>query len=115
MTDNQRTIDDIRADMAANRVKIGVSSADLRETLNPKNIAKAGLDEAKQFAKAEYESAKAQFVGPDGGADIKRIAIIGGAVLGAVVFFATLNSIGHRRQLAKASRLVLEAAEAAAR
>lgn len=110
MPDNQRTIDDIRAEMAANRVKIGVSATELRESLSPKNLVKSGIDEAKQFAKAEYDAAKAQFVDVDGGVKMKRLLIIGGAVLGAVVFTIALNSASHRRQLAAVSRKAIEAA-----
>ncbi|MEZ5085344.1 MAG: DUF3618 domain-containing protein [Tessaracoccus sp.] len=109
MADKQRTIEEIRAEMAANRVNVGVSAAQLREAVNPKNIAKSGIEDAKQFVKAEYDAAKAQFVEADGGVNIKRVLIIGGAVLGAVVFFATLNSISHRRQLANVSKRALEA------
>ncbi|MDF1488551.1 DUF3618 domain-containing protein [Tessaracoccus caeni] len=111
MPDKQRTIDEIRAEMAANRVNVGVSASQLRESINPKNIAKSGIEETKQFIKGEYDAAKAQFVDTDGSVNLQRVLIIGGAVLGAVVFFATLNSIGHRRQLAKFKKLAIEAAQ----
>jgi len=110
MPENQRHIDEIRAQMAANRVSVGVSATNVRESLSPKNIAKNGIEETKEFIKGEYASAKAQFVEADGSMNLQRVLVIGGAVLGAIVFFATLNSIGHRRQLAKARKLVLEAA-----
>ncbi|HMR47782.1 MAG TPA: hypothetical protein PKE40_01340 [Arachnia sp.] len=110
MPDDRRHIDDIRAQMAANRVSVGVSAANLRESLSPKNIAKSGIEETKEFLKGEYTSAKAQFVEADGSVNLQRVLVIGGAVLGAIVFFATLNSIGHRRQLGKARKLLLEAA-----
>ena len=72
MPEKERTIDEIRAEMAANRIKVGVSAANLRESVDPKNLVHNGIEETKEFVKGEYASAKAQFVEPDGTVNLQR-------------------------------------------
>ena len=67
------------------------------ESVKPQNIARAGVDQAKQFAKAEFDNVASQVRDEEGGWRTDRLIAIGGAVLGLVVFAVTINSIANRR------------------
>lgn len=107
---NQRSIDEIRADLARNRVRVADSVGGAAAAANPKRLAKEGADQAKDFVQAEFIAAKKQFV-DEQGVNIKRVMIIGGAVLGLVVFAVTVRSITGRRdkQLERELRKAIEA------
>lgn len=92
----QRPVADIRADLARNRARLADALGDVVEETHPKNIAKRGINQAKGFVSDEFQAAKSQFV-DDEGIRLNRVLAIGGAVLGAVVFFVTINTIANKR------------------
>lgn len=92
-----RSVEDIRADLAANRQKLTESLGQVVDDMQPKNIAKRGLDQARDFAVTEANLIKNWFVGPDG-LRMDRVAMVGGAVAGVLVFATTMNSISKRRK-----------------
>lgn len=94
-----RTVEDIRAEMANNRSSLQSSFADLRESVEPKNLIKSGVDDAKTFARAEFDSFKRQFVDEEGRVRTQRVLAIAGAVAGAVALVVTLNALSGRREL----------------
>ena len=97
MSNGSRTVDEIRADLAAARAKLAQATSDAVEAVKPQNIARAGVDQAKQFAKAEFDAVASQVRDEEGGWRTDRLIAIGGAVLGLVVFAVTINSIANRR------------------
>lgn len=107
---NQRSIDEIRAELARNRVRVADSVGEVAASANPKRLAKEGADQAKGFVQAEYTAAKQQFV-DEQGLNIKRVLVIGGAVLGLVAFAVTLKAISGRRdkELERSLRKAIEA------
>ncbi len=107
---NQRSIDEIRADLARNRVRVADSVGEAAASANPKRLAKEGADQAKGFVQAEFTAAKQQFV-DEQGINIKRVMVIGGAVLGLVVFAVTVRAISGRRdkELERNFRKAIEA------
>lgn len=94
--DKARSVAEIRADLARNRAQVAESVSELIDEVNPKNVAKRSVESAKTFAATEFEAAKAQ-VKDEHGWRTDRLMIIGGAILGVVVFAITLNSISHAR------------------
>lgn len=94
--DKARSVSEIRADLARNRAHVADSVGEFVAEVNPKNIARRGVDSAKSFAATEFESVKSQ-VKDEHGWRTDRLMIIGGAVLGVVVFAITLNSIANAR------------------
>lgn len=96
-TGSQRSVEEIRADLAASRAKLAQAASDAVEAAKPRNIARAGVQEVKQFAKTEFDSVKAQMRNEEGGWRTDRLLAIGGAVVGLVVFAITVNSIANHR------------------
>lgn len=103
-----RTVDEIRVDLAANRAKLANATSEAVESMKPKNIAKESAQQVKQFAKTEFEHATSQFKDETGGWRRDRLLMIGGAVLGAVVFFVAVSQVASRRTLATQARRALE-------
>lgn len=103
-----RSVEQIRADLAANRAKLSEATADLVESMKPANLAREGVDQVKQFVKTEFESVTAPLRDEDGGWDLNKLLIVGGAVLGVIAFAVTLNSVANRRVLTTAQRRALE-------
>lgn len=95
----ERTVEDIRAEIASSRQGLKSSFAELRESVEPKNIAKKGVEDVKQFALGEFEQAKAQFVDTEGKLRTKRVLAIAGAVVGTVALVVTLNVLSNRAQI----------------
>lgn len=96
MDKKERSVEDIRAELAENRAKLRVSIGDFQESIKPRNVLKSGVDDVKQFAKAETEEAKKQFVDEEGNLRTKRVLAIAGAVVGAVAFVVTVNVLAKR-------------------
>ncbi len=103
-----RSVEQIRADLAANRAKMSDATADAVESMKPANLAREGVDQVKQFAKTEFDSVTAPLRDEDGGWDLNKLLIVGGAVLGVIAFAVTLNSVANRRVLTTAQRRALE-------
>lgn len=94
--DKSRSVSEIRADLARNRAHVTESLTEFIDEVNPKNVAKRGMENAKSFAATEFDAVKAEFK-DEHGWRTDRLVIIGGAVLGIVVFAITLKSISHAR------------------
>ncbi len=107
-----RTVEQIRADLAANRAKLVDATNEAVEALKPQNIARESVAQAKQFARSEFDNATSQFRDEKGGWRRDKLLLIGGAVLGAVVFAVTLSRVANQRQLNTAARKALEASRA---
>ena len=90
-------VQQLRADLAANRARLVGATNDVAEAIKPQNIAKESVAQVKQFAKAEFESVASQVRDDEGGWRTDRLIAIGGAVLGIVVFVVTINTIANRR------------------
>ena len=95
----ERTVEDIRAELAGTRANLKTSVAGLRESVEPKNVAKQGVADVKQFAQAEFNEAKKQVVDEEGRIRTRRIAAIAGAVVGIVAFAVTVNALANRREM----------------
>ena len=52
MSNGSRSVDEIRADLAAARAKLAQATSDAVESVKPQNIARAGMDQAKQDRKS---------------------------------------------------------------
>lgn len=101
-----RTAAEIQADLAATRQQLASSVEGLMHDIQPKNIAKRAVDDAKTFVGAEYQNVKQQVKDEDGWR-VDRLIAIGGAVLGAIAFVATIRGIvraSRRRAVAAADR-----------
>lgn len=103
-----RSVEQIRADLAANRAKLSDATADLVESMKPANLAREGVEQVKQFVKTEFDSVTSPLRDEDGGWDLNKLLIVGGAVLGVIAFAVTLNSVANRRVLTTAQRRALE-------
>lgn len=98
MAKNTR-VEEIRSEMARTREQLKSSVADFRESIEPKKVIKRSVDDAKAFAKTEFQQAKAQFVAEDGSLRTKRVLAIAGAVAGVVAFAVTMSVISKKRQI----------------
>ncbi|GAA4899335.1 hypothetical protein GCM10025789_16910 [Tessaracoccus lubricantis] len=103
-----RSVDEIRVDLAANRAKLANATSEAVESMKPKNIAKESVAQVKQFAKTEFEAATTSFKDEHGAWRTDRLLMIGGAVVGAVVFFMAVSSVANRRTLASQARRAIE-------
>lgn len=97
-------VEQLRADLAANRARLVGATNEATEALKPQNLAKESVSQVKQFAKAEFDTATSSFRDADGDWNYQRLALIGGAVIGALVFFTTLNSVANHRRIGVAAK-----------
>lgn len=101
MTDSKdkptpRTKAQIEADLAAARARLTGNVEDLIDQVHPNRMKQRQIAKFKELAKAEADSAKAQFVNEDGSPRVERLAIIGGALAGLVTFIVSLRMIVKR-------------------
>ncbi|WGT46429.1 DUF3618 domain-containing protein [Tessaracoccus lacteus] len=97
-------VQQLRADLAANRARLVGATNEVAEAIKPQNIAKESVAQVKQFAKAEFDTATSSLRDERGQWNYEKLLVVGGAVVGAVVFFATLNSVAKRRAVSVAAR-----------
>lgn len=93
--DAQPTIEELKAEAAANRARLTESVGALAEELQPRNLAKATFEDAKTFVSSEFENAKSQ-IKDEYGWRVDRLIAVGGAVLGVVTFVLTVRAIVNR-------------------
>ena len=74
----------------------------------PQNIAKEGIEQVKTFARTEFDTATASLRDERGGWKLDKLLLVGGAVVGVIVFAVTLNQVATRRSLASAARKAIE-------
>lgn len=103
-----RSVEQIRAELAANREKIVDATNEVIEAVKPQNIAREGIEQAKQFAKAEFESVTSPLRDEEGAWHLDKLLIAGGAVLGVIIFAVTLNSVAKHRVITTAQRRAIE-------
>lgn len=95
-TNKSRTVAELREELAANRAKLVSDVSDFVSEVHPKNMAKRSLENAKGFVSEEFRTVKRQ-VQDENGWRVDRLTVIGGAVLGIVVFAVTINAVANRR------------------
>ncbi|MFC7620462.1 DUF3618 domain-containing protein [Microlunatus sp. GCM10028923] len=94
----ERTRDQIEADLAAARARLGHSVEQLIDQVHPTRIKQRQIAGLKDWVTAEVENAKAQFVNEDGKVRTERLAVIGGAVAGFVTFVVIVRAIVRKRK-----------------
>lgn len=93
--ETDRSVEEIRAELARNRAAISTAAADLVEEYKPRNIAKRSFEEAKGFVAGEFRAAKSQ-IHDEHGWRTDRLIVLGGAVLGVALFALTMTAITRR-------------------
>ena len=104
----ERSVEEMRADLAKNRAKMTGAIGDGKEAIRPQNIAREGIEQVKTFAKTEFDTATASLRDERGGWKLDKLLLVGGAVVGVIVFAVTLNQVATRRSLASAARKAIE-------
>lgn len=89
-TADPRSMSEIESDISASQSRIAAGVEEIVEQVQPSRVKERVTDEARSFANSEFDRAKQQFVGSDG-LRWKRVAAIGGAVLGTVLFVVVLR------------------------
>lgn len=92
---DNRTADQIRADIAARRARISANVEGFVEEVHPQALKEKAVDDAKAFASREFETAKQQ-IKDEAGWRIDRLVVFGGAALGVVTFLLTIRAIVNR-------------------
>lgn len=101
-----RTAEQIRRDIAAARARVSANVEQLVEEVHPTSIKDRAVGQARTFAQAEFNSAKAT-IKDEAGWRLDRVLAVGAAVAGVVAFLLTVRAIGGARQQSiarKASR-----------
>lgn len=93
---SHRTRSQIEADLAVNRARLSEALEGLVDQVHPARIKERAITDVKTLVTGEFNNAKSQFVGKGGAVRVDRVAMIGGAVVGAVVFIAVLRKIARR-------------------
>lgn len=94
MADNiTRSKADIEAEISAARERLADNVAGLINQVHPKAIVQRGIDDARDFAAAEFASAKSQVVDDTGQLRTDRVLLLGGAVAGLITFIVLVRNI----------------------
>ncbi len=92
----ERTRSEIEADLAAARIRLGHSVEQLIDQVHPTRIKQRQIAGLRDWASAEFDNAKSQFVDEQGRVRTERLAAIGGAVAGFVTFVLIVRAIRKR-------------------
>lgn len=104
----QRSKAQLERDIAAARARLAGNIETLITEAHPKTVINRGVDEAKAFVVGEVKhtttQTKAQFVTEEGEPRWGRIAVIGGAIAGAITFLMTIRAIVTKARKGKAKK-----------
>ncbi len=92
-----RSRSDIEAEIAAARARLAGNVEDLITTVHPQAVKTRAVNDAKEFAAQELNTARSQFVDDFGNYKWERIAYLAAAVVGTVALIGVLRSIVRRR------------------
>ena len=95
MAEGTRSKEQIQAEIAAARARLASNVEGLITQAHPKAVAARTVQDAKAFAAAQFQAAKAQFVAVDGTPRTTRLAALAVAVLGGVAFLMVARSIAR--------------------
>lgn len=95
MADGTRSKEQIQAEIAAARARLASNVEGLITQAHPKAVTARTVQDAKAFAATEFESAKSQFVAPDGSPRLTRIGALAAAVVGSIAFLVVVRSIAR--------------------
>lgn len=92
-----RSAEQIRRDIAAARARVSAQVEQLVEEVHPTTVKDRAVDQARAFAQAEFDSAKAT-IKDEAGWRVDRLLAVGAAVAGVVAFLLTVRAVGNRRR-----------------
>jgi len=87
---------DIEAEIAAARSRLASNVEDLITTVHPQAVKTRAVNDAKDFAATELNSARNQFVDEFGNYRWDRIGYLAAAVVGSVAFVGVLKALFRR-------------------
>lgn len=87
-----RTRAEIEADVTAARDRLAANLAELINQVHPKAVVRNTVNDACDFVGGEFQQLKDQLV-DEHGLRIRRVALLGAAVVGAVTFGVIVRSI----------------------
>lgn len=102
-----RTAEQIRRDIAAARARVSANVEQLVEEVHPTSVKDRAVGQARSFAQAEFNSAKAT-IKDEAGWRLDRMLAVGAAVAGVVVFLLTARAIGGARKKSIAKKALKE-------
>ncbi len=96
MAESTRTKSEIEADIEAARERLAEGVASLINQVHPKAMAHRAAVDVRERAGIQFRALRGQLVKPDGNLNTSRVALLGGAVVGAVAFFGVVRSLLRR-------------------
>lgn len=91
-----RNRSDIEAEIAAARARLAGNVEELITAVHPQAVKTRAVNDAKDFAAQELNSARSQFVDDFGNYKWERIAYLAAAVVGTIALVSVLKSIVRR-------------------
>ncbi|MGJ3510038.1 DUF3618 domain-containing protein [Enemella sp. A6] len=92
MAAEQRSPEQIEADLAAARARMSANISQLINEIHPKIIKQRQMDEAKDALRREFAFYKSQII-DDNGPRYDRIVVFGGALAGITTFLLIIRGI----------------------
>lgn len=92
-----RTRQQIESDLTAARSRLAANLESLIDEVHPTNVKQRQVAAIKTVATTEFNNAKSQFQTEDGKWRKDRLALIGGAVVGAVVLLVGVRLLTAKR------------------
>lgn len=109
MAAQNRSADQIEADLAAARARMSANISQLINEVHPKILKQRQIDGAKEMARREFAFYKSQVV-DENGPRLDRIVVFGGAIAGITTFLLVIRGIvsaARKRQRRKAVKVTL--------
>lgn len=98
MAQGTRSKEEIQADIAAARQRLGTNVEGLITQAHPRAVAARSLYDVKALVAAEVQSVKDQFIDEAGSPRTARIAALAVAAVGTVALLVVLRSASRRRR-----------------
>ncbi|MGA4508389.1 DUF3618 domain-containing protein [Propionibacteriaceae bacterium G1746] len=104
-----RSAEQIRRDIAAARARFSANVEQLVEEVHPTTVKDRAVGQARSFAQAEINSAKAT-IKDEAGWRLDRVLAVGAAVAGVVVLLLSVRALGSSRKksIARKAQKALE-------
>lgn len=96
MAEGTRTKAEIEADLEASRERLVHGLVSLLNQVHPRAVAHRAAVDVRGRATSQLQALRAQLSDADGNWDLRRVALVGTAAVGAVTFVAVVRSLARR-------------------
>ncbi|MDR1851661.1 MAG: DUF3618 domain-containing protein [Propionibacteriaceae bacterium] len=97
MPETERTINEIEADIERTQHRLASNLEALKDRVSPSTVATNTAQKAKDLVTEKVNWAKRELIDEDGNLNLKKLAVVSGAIAGIAGFICVIRALRKRK------------------